>query len=145
MNLDSLNKWLMLAANVGVIAGIFFLVVEVNQNNELMLAETRMAATGFATDIYGDIAVNNEIAEILLKDRQHEELAEVESIRAYGFWMRAMSAWYMAFNLYPEDELFQTQTSMKENLDTYPSLVTAWEARKNRFSGKFITWVESFR
>ena len=32
MNLDNLNKWLMLVANIGVLAGIFFLVLEIRQN-----------------------------------------------------------------------------------------------------------------
>lgn len=36
MNMDSLNKWLMLAANIGVIAGIILLAVELQQNNDLL-------------------------------------------------------------------------------------------------------------
>jgi hypothetical protein len=38
MNMDKLNKWLMLVANIGVIVGIAFLAVEVNQNNRLLRA-----------------------------------------------------------------------------------------------------------
>jgi hypothetical protein len=36
--MDKLNKWLMLVANIGVIVGIAFLAVEVNQNNRLLRA-----------------------------------------------------------------------------------------------------------
>ena len=32
MNSDNLNKWLTLIANLAVVAGIIFLIVEINQN-----------------------------------------------------------------------------------------------------------------
>lgn len=41
MNVDQINRWLMLAANIGVIAGIVFLAVEIQQNNELMASQAR--------------------------------------------------------------------------------------------------------
>ena len=34
MKLDQLNKWLTLAANIGVIAGIVFLAIEIRQNTQ---------------------------------------------------------------------------------------------------------------
>jgi hypothetical protein len=39
MNLDNLNKWLTLLANLGVMAGVIFLAIEVRQNQG-MLEET---------------------------------------------------------------------------------------------------------
>ena len=41
MNMDSLNRWLTLLANLGVIAGIMFLAVELGQNNDLMASQDR--------------------------------------------------------------------------------------------------------
>ena len=41
---DQLNKWLTLTANFAVVAGIIFLAVEIRQNNELLLSESRQAA-----------------------------------------------------------------------------------------------------
>lgn len=41
MNLDSLNKWLTLAANIGVIAGIIFLGLELNQNTTAVQSASR--------------------------------------------------------------------------------------------------------
>lgn len=34
MNVETVNRWLTLAANVGVIVGIAFLIVEINQNTQ---------------------------------------------------------------------------------------------------------------
>ena len=41
MNMDSVNKWLMLVANIGVIAGIVFLAVEVSQNTKVAQSSAR--------------------------------------------------------------------------------------------------------
>jgi len=41
MSLDGINKWLALAANLGVLAGIVFLGLEVRQNSEALLAGSR--------------------------------------------------------------------------------------------------------
>jgi hypothetical protein len=41
MNLDKLNKWLMLAANLGVLAGIVFLALEIRQNSDALVSESR--------------------------------------------------------------------------------------------------------
>ena len=46
MNMEKLNHWLMLAANVGVIAGIVFLAIEIRQNTDMMRAQTRSSVTG---------------------------------------------------------------------------------------------------
>ena len=44
--MEKLNHWLTLLANIGVIAGIIFLAVEINQNTDMMRAQTRSAVTG---------------------------------------------------------------------------------------------------
>lgn len=41
MTLDSINRWLTLAANLGVLAGIVFLGFEIRQNSEALLASSR--------------------------------------------------------------------------------------------------------
>jgi len=41
MKLHSVNEWLTLIANVGVLAGIIFLALEIQQNSEALLAGSR--------------------------------------------------------------------------------------------------------
>ena len=41
LNVERLNRWLTLLANVGVLAGIAFLVLELQQNTEMMRAQSR--------------------------------------------------------------------------------------------------------
>ena len=41
MDADRLNRWLTLIANLGVVAGLVFLAVELNQNTKATIAEAR--------------------------------------------------------------------------------------------------------
>ncbi|MEX0962487.1 MAG: hypothetical protein WDZ52_00395 [Pseudohongiellaceae bacterium] len=45
INLEKLNIWAGLVANLGVIAGIVFLAIELNQNSNMMAAQTRTSIT----------------------------------------------------------------------------------------------------
>ena len=47
MDLDRLNRWLSLTANLGVIAGLIFLAVEIQQNTSMMRFQTRSTITGY--------------------------------------------------------------------------------------------------
>ena len=41
MNFDKLNQWLTLVANIGMVTGIVFVAIEVNQNSTISEATAR--------------------------------------------------------------------------------------------------------
>ena len=43
MSADSVNRWLTLSANVGVMIGLILLVIELNQNSSLVRAQIHQA------------------------------------------------------------------------------------------------------
>ena len=45
MDVDKLNRWLTLVANLGVIVGIIFLIVEIRQNTTISRSQTRSQQT----------------------------------------------------------------------------------------------------
>ena len=63
MNLDSLNKWLMLAANIGVITGIIFLAIEVDQNNLSTKGQTRAMPSSQVKDLV-DMYMRDDVIQI---------------------------------------------------------------------------------
>ena len=48
--MDNLNKWLTLVANIAVMAGIVFLVIEVRQNSELVRVNSFQTLTTEISD-----------------------------------------------------------------------------------------------
>ena len=45
MNTDSVNKWLTLSANIGVVFGLILLLIELDQNSDLVRAQIHQART----------------------------------------------------------------------------------------------------
>ena len=78
-------------ANVGVIAGIVFLVIELQQNNELLEAQARSERNQRVMDLRSDIYSNPVLAEILVKARNGETLTEVEQLQADFYALRRIN------------------------------------------------------
>ena len=65
--MDSLNKWLMLAANVGVITGIVFLTLEISQANKLAETQAQIFRLDQMQEASVTIAESEYLPEIQLK------------------------------------------------------------------------------
>jgi len=64
---DRLNRWLTLGANIGVLVGIILLIVELNQNRQMMQAQTRNELSMGIVGIQSGIAENSELANVIAK------------------------------------------------------------------------------
>jgi hypothetical protein len=80
-----IGQTIQILANVGVIAGIAFLGLELRQNNELMAAQARFNRLSIITDAFDTQAVEPCIADILVKDRSDERLSPTEELRVQSY------------------------------------------------------------
>ena len=64
MELDKLNRWLALAANIGVIAGIIFLAFEIRVNTRSTQAASIQAASALDQEHLLLIGSNLELAKL---------------------------------------------------------------------------------
>jgi hypothetical protein len=71
-----------LLANVGVVAGIVFLAVEIHQNNSQLAAQARNSIYRMQSDFQKDF-INNigGVADFYAKARSGEELTDTEQMR----------------------------------------------------------------
>jgi len=76
-----LGQAITILANVGVIAGILFLAIELQQNNDLLSAQARAARIELKTDFEGSVYQSAELAEIIARAHANDELTEAEEIR----------------------------------------------------------------
>jgi hypothetical protein len=65
--LDRLNQWLMLIANLGVIAGFVFLALEIQQNSEAIKAQTYQSRTEAGQELSITIMDSEHFAPLLAK------------------------------------------------------------------------------
>ena len=109
--IEDLNQWLTLAANVGVLVGIFVLIYEIQQNTEATRSQVRTAVLMGAQE---ELWKNMEYPDVTLNFSQTDrELSDEEKIR-FDAWMTASMrarefAWleYTSGNI--EDEHWQAE------------------------------------
>jgi hypothetical protein len=148
MDSDHLNKWLTLAANVGVIAGIVFLALELRQNNELLEAETRAAANIRLTATPAMISTDIDLADVLVRAKNGEALSESEELRVIAFnvmRLRGQEAFFGEYQkgtveLIPIDDW---RRRFHSELFGAPAQSETWSKTKSYFGDDFVQFIEN--
>jgi hypothetical protein len=84
--LDNLNRWLTLAANIGVLLGILALIYEIQQNTAATQSQVRLALFAGAQE---ELWKNMEYPDVTLNFSQTDrELSDNEKVR-FDAWMTA--------------------------------------------------------
>lgn len=96
MNLDKLNSWLSLLANVGVLVGLVFLIVELNQSNRIASYSAESTRRSQFLDMNASRIENPEIiAKLRIPD---PELNDVEWVQALYTARQQTNTWIDAEN-----------------------------------------------
>ena len=86
MNLDDLNKWLTLLANLGVLVGIVFLSLEISQSNRIAIRDARSELTTTNQDIELSFLENSEVTDLMVKlANSDKDLTPREKFQAYSY------------------------------------------------------------
>ena len=144
MDTGKLNSWLTLLANVGVLVGIFFLAIELRQNNELMEAEARFNRVSVAKEAYNIQSTNRELAEIVVKARNNEPLTEVEMYRFTSATMRFLINMEWMYRELPPDspERKYTEDQLRRSLSNDLRRQIYLE-HVDGFAPEFVAWIRS--
>ncbi|MCG8414160.1 MAG: hypothetical protein MI746_08060 [Pseudomonadales bacterium] len=128
MDLDKLNSWLSLLANIGVLLGIVFLVYEIQQNTNSMQSQTRNELSQqqidwlltVGTDEYSARAYN-ECTEIRTPPASAEDLS---CIFIYSANLRMWENEWYQYNqgLFEEDEYLARKSTWANALSIPNSL-----------------------
>jgi hypothetical protein len=131
-------------ANVGVIAGIVLLVLELRQNNELMAAEARQVRTSMVIDSWLFVAEHGDFADLRGRQRNGEEITETQwqRIEAYVMSVFVTLDWTLQELSANSPEMDQVREVQRHNFGSRPEYRRVWEARKNSFRPEFIQWMD---
>ena len=86
MNLEKLNQWLRLLANIGVVAGIIFLAMEIRTNTATNRIAVLQNYSNNWMHIHAQLAENHELATLVDKALSGGELDNVEN-RQFRRWV----------------------------------------------------------
>ena len=147
MKKSDLGQTVSILANVGVIAGIVFLALELRQNNELIRTDARNAQNVRIQDFVQQVYTVPGLAEIVLKIRKGEPLTEVEEIKLRGRQGRMLRGFLAQWLEYTEG------AGAAPNLEAWrsffyvggyytPPLIGGWEDIKSTLAPDFVRHIE---
>jgi hypothetical protein len=131
MDSDGLNKWLTLAANIGVIAGIVFLALELRQNTEMMRAQTRSVMSQDTISMLTLDVSDATYLDTVNRGLAGEELTELEQAQ----FRRTYNAWIWHWNnlvyqhrvgLYDDSEYALQIEIVRRDIEQLPGLRKHW-------------------
>ena len=144
-----LSQAIGIMANVGVIAGIVFLGIELRQNNEVLEAQSRDVWVDRQAGILETMALNPDLFEIMLKGAEHSEsltALERERVRAIGH--RTYTIWQHQFDEMSRGRLAESDIMALQKLifctgsNDYGTR-SAWAAfSATRASSEYRRWFE---
>jgi len=147
MKIEGLNHWFTLAANLGVIAGIVFLGLEIQQNTRMMQATAIQASTDISRQqilLFATDAETNRIAMIGTEDPTN--LTPEEKQRYFwmnrSFWL-GMQGLYRQWELgvLPDEEWAMWTRIICRNLSSGGG-EALWPGNTNTLIPAFINWVD---
>ena len=107
MNLDP-GQIIGIAANIGVIAGIVFLAVELRQNNRHLAAQARYALRQYRADIV-DSFVQPHVLSAMYRIDRGEEVTPEDRGAALMISLKALELWEWQYGEYAAGMLQQSQ------------------------------------
>ena len=146
MNTESLNRWLTLAANLGVIAGIVFLAIELRQNNDLLAADARFNRLQLSWNGWQSLAEHGDLTDLIVATRNGEILEESAQVRVDAVSMRILITMEWSYRELPPDspERLYMRGALQDVLSGtgIGADLRVWESRKSGFDPDFVQWVE---
>jgi hypothetical protein len=100
MNKIDLGQTTQVLANLGVIIGIIFLVLELQQNNALLASQARLGQLGADVSRLQLDLDNSDMAHISFKARNGEPLTPEEEYRYGSYALYTMIHWRWEFEEY---------------------------------------------
>ena len=136
-----------LLANLGVIAGIFLLVLELNQNRDLMRAQTRNELSAELNTLLGLTIGDAELSDIVVRANAGEQLAPTDAYRlnsrnelVFRYWENVHYQYRQ--RLYDESEFSRHRDTMAFVLAANPSLVRYWCEERLLYSVPFMEFMD---
>lgn len=133
MNADKANRWITLGANVGVLIGIILLIVELDQNRDMMRAQTRHDMAVLAIQRNDAAAADPELLDIMQRARAGESLDELENLRYRFRTMATFREW--------EDVHYQYKLGLFDE-EEFAAYSRAWTLMGQGSAGYRRVWCE---
>ena len=151
---DRLNRWITLGANIGVLAGIIFLGLEIRQNTLVAKIDSANTLEQNLRSMTMSIWSNPDFARLLKVgiDGDLTDLTAVESLQLRVFYEQVLRGWQNSYYQYRagtlDEDIWQAQKLGLENTFVMDSgLNQHWQATNFQYTEAFnamlTSWLEN--
>ncbi len=144
--MQKMNRWLTLVANLGVLAGLFILIYEVDQNTSALRNEADIAIWSIAAGQAMTVVEHPEVAGLLVRAETEalDSFSPVEQLRLRVFWGSLIDRLELQFQLADRygELLDRDSIVFPERYFGFESFRAHWESGKSVYHPKFIAYFE---
>ena len=148
MDTTKLARWLSLGANIGVLAGIILLVMELNQNREMTRAQIRHELAMGIVDLLQTPASDEQLAGVLFRAYSGESLTAEEQFQFELRTNALLRYWedvhyqYRA-GLYDETEFARQRDAWKASIAKSARTQEYWCRVRSLYSPEFMSELDN--
>ncbi len=148
MGSEKVNRWLTLGANIGVLIGIILLIAELNQNRDMIRAQTRNDLSQQMSNRLLSVGTNSQMASVLRRARNGEELTADEEYQAYIYLIANMRDWenihyQYRHGMFDEHEFDAEKFAWRGVINNSKVFERNWCGIRLNFSAEFLAEIES--
>jgi len=142
VNKINLGQTIAILANLGVIAGIVFLALELQQNNSELASQSRMNFYQMRSDLDNQFIENvGGVGDLLSKARQGEPLSGYDTARLNARNRLILDT--LEFMYQEEPRTLENSSGwMRRMLETSPNMPQAWEQNRERYGSDFVQLID---
>ena len=138
-----LGQTISILANIGVIAGIIFLGVELRQNNELLRSDATRGYMINRVETNQRLADSTEIVPLRLKAARGEPLTDAEVTRLFHDASASMTLWEWEWQQYEAGLLEYVPTAgYRSVVRRYPHIQAALSEIGPSLDPRFVEWFQ---
>lgn len=137
-----LGQAIQVLANVGVIAGILFLAIEIRQNNELLATQARYERDDIARSGSVRFIENPELIRVTVKVQNGEPLTQEETFLLELSCSLTLQNYSYVYREYRNGLLDERFLPAGGSFRRCPDWEALWEQQKQVFDPEFIQWAE---
>jgi len=145
MEFDQLNRWMTLAANLGVLVGIFLLLIELQQNTESVELQAAQSYVSLSHEL--DFRLVDDPSLIALFYTPPDERTPEESRRLDRWYFGSLRTWENGYYLHSrgvlDNDLWTGQKAfMRDLLRSSDELRTYYQENRKYFSESFSAYLD---
>lgn len=147
MESDKVNRWLTLGANIGVLIGIILLVVELDQNREMIRAQTRNDISQQLANRLLIAGSNIQMASVKRRAEAGDELTADEEHQYYLYFVASMRDWenihyQYRHGMFDENEFDAERAAWKYVTNRSKAFGRIWCRTRRNYSPEFAAEIE---